>query len=361
MGFVSIRPFNFRNLEDKRVDCDAPEVFLVGDNGQGKTNFIEAVHLLCYGSSFRTRHERRLVREGAAEAAVEGRLRPQGGPEIDVCVRIGRGKQITVNGKPIRDRAELLGHVPCVVFSHDDFDYVTGAPDRRRWFLNQTLSLSDPLYLPSYRIYRRVLEARNLLLKERSVDLLDHYDAELAAHGLLVQERRSRALEGFGRVFSRLFGLVSGLATEVRLVYSPSWRGIDSREAALGRLRRCRDADLRIGTTTHGPHRDSYAFLAGETPFEHVASTGQLRLCSLMLRVAQAQYLHDRTGRHPVLLLDDVILELDGERKRAFVGNLPPREQAFFTFLRDEDFGSYRGQASRVYAVRSGRMESCGE
>ncbi len=359
MGFLSIRPFNFRNLEDRRVECDAPQVFLVGDNGQGKTNFIEAIHLLCYGSSFRTRMDRRLVRHGATEGAVEGRLRMEGGVELDVSVRIGRTKEISVNGKPVRDRAELLAHLPCVVFSHDDFDFVTGPPERRRWFLNQTLSLADPMYLPTYRTYRRVLEGRNLLLKERNTELLDDYDEQLAVHGVEVQARRAQALEGFSAVFSRLFALVSGIDLPVRLEYTPSWRAIGSPAAAVEALRRRRDIDLRFCNTTHGPHRDSYAFLSGETPFEHIASTGQLRLCSLMLRVAQAHYLLERTGRRPILLLDDVILELDAARKRAFVENLPTRDQAFFTFLSDEEHGAYREASSIAYMVKGGRMEPC--
>jgi DNA replication and repair protein RecF len=359
MGLVSIRPFNFRNLENTRVECDASQIFLIGDNGQGKTNFIEAVHLLCYGSSFRTRIDGRLVRHGAEEAAVEGRLRMSGGVEAEVRVRVGRAKEITVNGKPVKDRAELLGHIPCVVFSHDDFDFVTGPPERKRWFLNQTLSLADSLYLPALRTYRRVLEGRNVLVRERNEELLDHYDVELAVHGMEVQSRREKALQGFSSVFSRLFGLVSGLDTGVSLLYAPSWRGIASPEEALRLLRSRREGDFRFGTSTHGPHRDSYVFLQGERPFEQVASTGQLRLCSLTLRVAQAHYLLERTGRMPILLLDDVILELDAGRKKAFLSNLPPRDQAFFTFLGDEEYGGYRESSTISYAVKAGRLEPC--
>jgi DNA replication and repair protein RecF len=357
MGFVSVRPYNFRNLEDRRVECDAPRVFLIGDNGQGKTNFIEAVHLLCYGSSFRTRTERRLVREGASEARVDGTLRVSGRADLQISVRLGSAKEITVNGKSVRDRADLLSNAPCVVFCHDDFDFVTGPPERRRWFLNQTLSMSDPSYLAAWRTYRRVLLARNALLKDGDTELLDDYDEQLAAHGHEVQTRRARALHDFSAVFTRLFGVVSGLAGAVELRYRPSWKDAERPDDATAALRRHREHDLRWGTTTRGPHRDTYLFLRDEVEYTHFASTGQLRLCSLMLRVAQAHYLFERSGRKPILLVDDVILELDAARKRAFVDNLPEYEQAFFTFLSDEDYETYRSLPTLSYTVRDGRIE----
>ncbi len=359
MGFLRLRLFGFRNLADGWVSCDAPEVFLIGDNGQGKTNFIEAVHLLCFGSSFRTRVDTRMVRHGAEVASVEGRLRLPTASEIDITIRIGREKAILVNGKPVRDRADLLEHLPCIVFSHEDFDFVSGSPERRRWFLNQTLSLTDRQYLPALRSYRRLLASRNHVVRERSTELLDHYDQQMAILGYELQTRRAAALKEFSRVFSALFDRVASFGFPVSLAYVPSWRGAAGPEDAVQLLRRRRETDLVLGTTTRGPHRDSYAFLAGERSLEAVASTGQQRLCSLMLRVAQADYYRMRTGRKPILLLDDVILELDGARKRAFVENLPDRDQAFFTFLSDEGYPAYRTDRTLSLSVRAGRIEPC--
>jgi DNA replication and repair protein RecF len=359
MGFVRLRLFGFRNLADGWVSCDSPEVYLIGDNGQGKTNFIEAVHLLCFGSSFRTRVDARMVRHGAEAASVEGRLRLPTATEIDVTVRVGRDREILVNGKPVRDRAELLANLPCIVFSHEDFDFVSGAPERKRWFLNQTLSLTDRQYLPTLRSYRRLLMARNHVAKERAEELLDPYDEQMAVVGYELQTRREAALADFSVVFSEHFDRVASFGFPVSLAYVPSWRGVRGSEDALQQLRRRRAVDLRFGTTTCGPHRDTYVFRAGERNLEAVASTGQLRLCSLMLRVAQATYYRARTGRKPILLLDDVILELDGARKRAFVENLPDRDQAFFTFLSDESYRAYRSPQTLSLSVRAGKIEPC--
>jgi DNA replication and repair protein RecF len=359
MGFVALRLYGFRNIVDGWIECDAPEVFLIGDNGQGKTNLIEAIHLLCYGSSFRTRLDTRMVRHGGERAGVEGRLRLPGGAEIDVEVRIGTEKVILLNGKPVRDRAELLGNVPCIVFCHEDFDFVTGSPERRRWFLNQTLSLTDPGYLPALRRYRRLVSARNVVARSGSVDLLDEYDAQLSVVGFELQARRTAAMSEFGLVFSSLFEPVARFEFPVTLRYTPSWRDAAGPSDAARILRARRDADLRLGTTTSGPHRDSYTFLTGERQLDNVGSTGQLRLCALMLRVAQARYFRDRTGRLPILLLDDVILELDASRKQAFVENLPARDQAFFTFLSDESYEGYRTGRSLSFRVSSGRVERC--
>lgn len=115
-----------------------------------------------------------------------------------------------------------------------------------------------------------------------------------------------------------------------------------------------RERDRLLGATTSGPHRDTCLYLQGGKDFCHVASTGQLRLCALVLRVAQASFLTARTKRLPVLLLDDVLLELDPDRKRAFLSRFPPYEQAFFTFLPDEAWQAYKTPATMVLSVEGG-------
>ncbi len=361
MGFLSLRLYCFRNLLDESIELDAPEVFLIGRNGQGKTNLLEAVYLLCFGSSFRTRIDGQLSRHGSDEMSVSGRYRLPMEDENTLQVRIqNRSKQILFNGKPVSDRKELIQNIPCIVFSHGDMSLVSGSPDMQRHFFNQTLSLQHPYFVDLLRRYRKILQQRNALLKERSTDLLEVYDQQWVQVGCEIQRLRAETVRVFNATFSRIHRDVSGIQEELSIQYRPSWREWSDPGEAFGLVRERRPRDVGYGTSTSGPHRDRFVFRLGTRDFTEVASTGQLRLVSLVLRVAQAVYFAEGTGKRPVLLIDDVLLELDAEKRQRFLAALPDYEQAFFTFLPDEPYRRYLGPNTRVYFVEEGEFTEHG-
>ncbi|MFP4330178.1 MAG: DNA replication/repair protein RecF [Spirochaetaceae bacterium] len=370
MGFEDVTVYRFRNLEDQRVDTNARELFLVGENGMGKTNFLEAIYYLSYASSFRTRRDEQILRHGSDEMAVRGTLLRDGKRRSLSCKSRDRKKEIELDGKKVDDRKELIQVMPCVVFCHDDIDFVKGAPEMQRYFLDQTLSMYNPLFIDDMRRYRRILKSRNLALRGGRQSVLPVYDEQLAEAGVHLQENRRVAVEAFNRTFSALFREVSGLDTPLSLLYRPSWRGVQgadgrgaprdqtpSRQRVLETLFERREQDNYFRTTTSGPHRDKFRFDFGGKDFTEVGSTGQLRLVSLILRVAQATFYREQTGRSPLLLFDDVLLELDPERRNRFFAALPEYEQAFFTFLPDEQYERYRGEQTLLYRVRDGKLQ----
>jgi DNA replication and repair protein RecF len=356
MGFLSIGSHHFRNLSAGEVPLEAPEVFLVGENGQGKTNFLEAVYLLAYGSSFRTAADQRLILHDQEEALVRGRF-SSAGLDHEAGVRLERrgGKEIRVDGKVVRDRLQLIENIPCILFSHQDLETVTGSPEMRRRFFNQVLGLFDPLFVSLLRAYRRALKSRNLLLREAGHDLLAAAGRSLAELGLRIRERRAQVVEEFNRTLTPLFGRVSSLEEEVRIQYRPCWQGATLEEVER-ELEQTMAADLRFAATTTGPHRDRFLLLQGNREFAHQASTGQVRLGSLLLRVAQTRFYQLKTGRRAVLLLDDVLLELDSSRRERFLAEIPEYDQAFFTFLPDEQFLGLRRPQTLVYRVQAGEL-----
>jgi DNA replication and repair protein RecF len=357
MGFEELRFFNFRNLCDRVLPLDgAREVFLVGENGQGKTNLVEAVHLLCVGSSFREPREAALVRDPASPAGLAGRYADGDGGATTFAMQIspGRRKEIQLDGKAVAERRELFSRVLCICFVQEDMGFVTGSPEQRRRFHDQTLVLSDLAFLDLLRGYRQVLRARNLCLRAGQQGLLDVYDSQLAARGLELQARRAALAAQFNEAFAPLYRTVAGAQAAVEVRYRPSWAGLSDPAHAEAALAAQRERDLALGATTSGPHRDSFLYSLEGRDFTRYASTGQLRLCALVMRVAQARFLAGRTGRKPVLLLDDVLLELDPGKKRQFVAQLPAYDQAFFTFLPDESWQAFRGGGTRVLSVANG-------
>jgi DNA replication and repair protein RecF len=366
--FGTLRTLGFRNLADAEINTQGKDIFLVGENGQGKTNFLEAVYVCSYASSFRGVSDKELVRDGEPQGAVgarfAGSLDNPGSSDQQlmlyeqVLVTYEHHKKtVYLDGKNLGDRRELLGVIPSIVFCHEDMEFVTGSPERRRWFFDQTLGLSDLGYLEDLQKYRRVLKTRNTLLKTGDgsiLSMLDALDPQLAFYGLKLMEKREEAATGFSSIFGTLYEQVTGL-DQLGLRYVPSWKTM-SLESINRFLEEDRERDRSVGITLSGPHRDRYLFIRGPIEFAGKASTGQRRLLALLLRVAQAQRFSTITGKYPVLLLDDVLLELDHEKRRKFLGVLPEYEQAFFTFLPDEPYQRYRKSGALVYQVSEGSL-----
>jgi DNA replication and repair protein RecF len=386
--FNSLRTVSFRNLADDEINVSGKDVFLVGENGQGKTNFLEALYFCSYASSFRGVKDGDIARmnpglpESKQDFSAAAELSSNGAFGIykTIFVKYEKTKKsVFLEGKKIEDRKDLLEIAPCVVFCHEDMEFVSGSQERRRWFFDQTQSLYDPLYLDDLRKYKRVLKSRNAVLRDYRLGvsgrsavegILDALDPQLAEYGLRLMEKRRKEAERFSAVFGALYGDVSGI-DGIGVVYAPSWKD-DPRllrdiSAFTEYLAARRETDMGSGLTSKGPHRDRYLFIrkgtspgSGETyrdgDFSASASTGQRRLLALLLRVAQARCFSDMTGKTPVLLLDDVLLELDGDKRRRFLAVMPEYEQAFFTFLPEEPYDKYRKTDTIVYYVNGGKI-----
>ncbi len=357
MGIERIRYYNFRNIADGTIEFNAPDIFLVGENGQGKSNILESFYLLCYGSSFRTHKDSILPRTGTSDARISGRLNLPDEDVLDIRIRISSGrKEIDVNGAAIVDRREIIRNLPCIVFCHDDIRFVTGTPENRRWFFNQTLSLYDDRFLDTFRRYTRILKSRNAAIRNEQLDLLNAYDPQLAEAGMDLVRSRFHAATEFSSLFEQLYHRISGFDSPLTIDYSPSWPADADTSAICTMLADARERDMRMRTTTQGPHRDRFRFLMEGREFTETASTGQLRLISLVLRIAQSSFFSMHSSRKPLLLLDDVMLELDPVRRERFFSSLPQYDQAVFTFLPDEQFSPLRRDDTLIYRVNGGEI-----
>jgi DNA replication and repair protein RecF len=355
--FEALTLYAFRNLADGEIETGCRDVFLVGENGQGKTNFLEALYFSAYGSSFRGGRDGELIRNGEAACMVEAKLADPVYASIRIKLDNGK-KSIEIDGKKVLDRKELREVIPCIVFCHEDMEFVSGPPEARRRFFDQTQSLYDAVYLEDLRRYRKVLKARNILLKNqgRAADdaVIDSLDAQLVEYGLALVRKREEAARQFSALFGPLYEEVSSISG-IAVRYAPSWRE-GSAEETLTRFRGRREQEKALGLTLSGPHRDRYLFMRGDAEFASTASTGQRRLLALLLRAAQARRFSLMTGKSPVLLLDDVLLELDPEKRRRFLTVMPAYDQAFYTFLPEEPYERYSRGDALVYRVEDGVM-----
>jgi DNA replication and repair protein RecF len=358
MRFQSVGFWNFRNLVDSMVPTDAGCIVLTGANGQGKTNFLEALYVLCYGSSFRTPIMKDLVRHGQRDFSLSAVVLGDDGLRQRLSLRFIEGKrEILIDGREIRDRKELLYNIPCIVFCHDDIEFLRGNPENRRRFFDQTMAMHDPLFFDDLRRYRAVLRQRNAAIKEGYRQLLPLYDEQLAITGLRIQQLRAEAVVEFNTVLPQVYRKVSKSESDIHITYRPSWHDCTEVAQVKEMLARTVERDMKMLTTTSGIHRDQFIVMDSQGPFAASGSTGQLRLASLIFRIVQAGLYRQKTGKLPILLVDDVLLELDIAKRESFLEQLGQYSQAFFTFLPDERYhADLQSNGDCRYRVDEGRF-----
>ncbi|WP_407398812.1 DNA replication/repair protein RecF [Treponema sp.] len=359
MPFISLTPYNFRNLSNETIDLSSREVFFIGENGQGKSNFLESLYYCAYGSSFRTHQENEIIKNNESEMSLYSMFREESGSTHTTLLKIkDKKKSIEKDGKNIHDRKELVNTIPCVLYSHDDLDFAVGAPERRRFFIDQSLSMYDVMYIDVMRRFRKILKSRNLCLAERNLSLIESYDIQLIQNGIEIQKKRKSAVFKFNQIFDRIYEELTGI-DGVHVRYFPSWKeygeGLDCDYIMKEYLFKNREMEIMRGTTLSGPHRDRIVFERNGSAFIPKASTGQRRLVSLILRTAQAVFYSQITGKKPVLLMDDVLLELDPEKRKKVTALLPEYDQLFCTFLPGEPYDRYKRENTLVYEIKEGK------
>jgi DNA replication and repair protein RecF len=366
MKFSSLRTYGFRNLKPAEIKLHGKDIFLVGENGQGKSNFLEAIYFCSFASSFRGALDKEIMLTGTTECSVWADVCYDTGDASsindEVLIKIQNDKKsITINNKNIKERKDLLSVAPSIVFCHEDMHFINGTPEQRRWFFDQNLCLCDIEYVDDLRKYKKILKTRNSLLKEikekkqTQVNLLDVLDPQLAEYGLRLMQKRKQEIINFSLLFGPLYKIVSEIES-IDVEYEASWKH-DDMDGIITDLYNKREREIFLGLTLSGPHRDNYYYTRDGADFSKKASTGQKRLMALLLRAAQARRFYAVNNKKPILLLDDVLLELDGEKRVKFLSVLPEYDQAIYTFLPEEPYNNYKKDDTLIYKIKDGGFE----
>ena len=337
---------HFRNVGFAALEFRGRQVFLVGANGQGKTNLLEAAGLITALRSFRTTDNKLLVGHGQSSAAIACELDHERLNETKVTITLRRdGKEVWCDQERVTRLADYLGRFPTVVFSSQDMQLVRGAPAYRRRWLDLTLAAMDAVYLRALQTYTRALAERNALLKagRTSPAELSAFERTLAPAAAELIARRGAGIEALGKTLQAAYARVSAEAEPAAVAYEPDFRE-PSTEALLARLESGRARDAQFRTTLVGPHRDDIHLSVKGTAAKDFASEGQQRSLVLALRLAQAAWFQEKSGVRPVLLADDVLGELDPARRARFWSAIDPESQviATGTHLPDAELGEWQ-------------------
>lgn len=361
MRLRHLRLKNHRNYAQLDLSPGAGVNVFIGANGQGKTNLLEAVAMLALSSSPRARREVELVGPIGPGSRIEAEVESGASKtelSITLDVEADRARR-TIEVDGIRRRAvDLPGRFRVTLFWPDDLGLVKGGPELRRRFLNQMLVQVESGYARALAGLRRVLEQRNSLLKriaagEGGEEMLEAWNTELVRVGSEIAAARAKAVEELAPEAVRCHAEIAAQeGLEIRYLGPP----VNLAEAVNNSLAE----DLRRGTTSVGPHRDDLKILLGGEDARSYGSQGQQRTAVVSLKLAEAALIHRRTGERPVLLLDDVLSELDGERRAALLGEVAAGGQVIITSVEAGPFPPDLIAQAMVWTVIQGRIEPCG-
>ncbi len=347
--FNSIKYYNFRNIKNCEIKFKKNN-FLIGNNGQGKTNILESIYILSYGNSFKKSSEQILTTYEKKETSLIGKIDNN---EIKYLIK-NRKKEILLNDKKIKDRKDIININSVIIFYHEDINIINGEPELKRKFMDQLICMVFPKYLIFLREYKKILKQRNIALKNNNSKLVEIYNIQISNYAYEIIKCRNFVIKEINEIYNEIFKNITSINEDIKIIYKNSFNSI-KKEEILKILKKNTQNDFRLKTTTKGPHRDNFIFFMNNKDFGKVASTGQKRVMSLILKIVQAKYLLKK-NIEPIILLDDVILELDEEKRKKFMKEIPKYKQAFFTFLPNEKYQNYTKDDLKIFDVEKGEL-----
>ncbi len=359
MKIKSLKLKNYRNYETLSLNFDDAANIFYGDNAQGKTNILEAIYMTGTTKSHRGAKDREMIRFGCEESHMETIISKNGiDYQIDMHLKKNGSKGIAINKVPIRRASELFGIVNLVFFSPEDLNVIKNGPSERRRFVDMELSQIDKVYMSNLANYNKTLNQRNHLLKEMSFgkndaleSTLDVWDMQLINYGNKIRERRLEFIEDMNKILSSIHSNLTGNRESIRLIYEIQGGGLSFEQS----LKKNRDRDLRLKSTSSGPHRDDICFLTGELDLRKYGSQGQQRTAALSLKLSEIELVKQSIHDTPILLLDDVLSELDKNRQNYLLDNIHDI-QTLITCTGVEEFVNHRFSINKVFKVHEGQI-----
>jgi DNA replication and repair protein RecF len=317
---------DYRNLAHVSLELPASGLALVGDNGQGKTNFLEAIYYFQLLRSARGTRDADAVRFGTEGFHLRGAIVAPRPATVSIgFARSTRAKRVQVDGVPTRRLSDALGMLPAVMVSPADTVLAGGEPSARRRFLDVVLALTSRPYLSALQAYRTSLQHRNAAIRESArggrtnEDAVAVWEAPLAEHGSTLVRERRQWVKQYAARYRELCRAI-GEAEPSSIRYDGPVPDADDPAGALRELfMQRRPSDLRRGATHTGPHRDTLALTLDGRELRTIGSQGQHRTSALALRLIEAETYRERLGAAPVFLMDDPFAELDRRRSEAMM------------------------------------------
>ncbi|MBS0621197.1 MAG: DNA replication/repair protein RecF [Verrucomicrobia bacterium] len=317
---------NFRSYKDARFSFSPKTNLILGDNGQGKTNLLEAIHLVSTGRSFRTHTLSDLIAFGESFFFLEAAFEKEGVTQQIKIYYDETVRKVQYNQTLFPTLSSLLGILPSVLLSPDDLALMSGGPAVRRKFIDLFIAQTDPLYVFHLARYYRAMKQRNQLLRDKSEAAIESWEQMMAHSAEILVHKRREAIEALQNPASRWMEALSCHKETLSLRYDASVS-----QDFLQNWKKQRPKEMLLGSTLTGPHRDDISFYLGEQEVKHYSSEGQKRSSVAALRFAELERIESVAGLSPLLGIDDFGIQLDEERRAELQRRLPRTSQVFLT------------------------------
>lgn len=359
MIIKSIELADFRNYETLNLSFNKGTNILYGNNAQGKTNILEAIYVAATTKSHKGSKDRDIIHFNKEESHIRAYIEKEDiETRIDMHLRKSKSKGIAIDGQKIKKASELLGLLNVVFFSPEDLSIIKDGPSERRRFVDMELCQLDSFYLYNLNHYNKIVNQRNKLLKDMYFnpslkETLNIWDSQLVSFGSKLIERRILFLNQLNEIVYGIHKKLSGDKEELIMKYEPDV----SIEDFENRLKASQERDIKLKQTCVGPHRDDFSFLVEEIDIRKFGSQGQQRTAALSLKLSEIELVKKIAKDSPVLLLDDVLSELDGNRQN-FLLNSIGEIQTIITCTGLDEFINNRFEIDKIYRVSNGIVTS---
>ena len=355
MYISSLELADFRNIVSLHMEFSQGTNILYGENAQGKTNILESLYMISTTKSHRGVRDRDMIRFGVEESHIRS-LIMKGGIDyrVDMHLRKNKSKGIAINGQRIRKASELIVLLHIVFFSPEDLGIVKHGPAERRRFMDMELCQLDASYLHNLNQYNKTVENRNRLLRDMYQfpdlqDTLSIWDDQLINYGRQIIESRRGFISDLNEIVGDIHSKLSGNREHLTILYEPNTEADEFEE----KLRRSRERDIHMKSTSVGPHRDDFSFMDRDTDLRRYGSQGQQRTCALSLKLSEIDLVKKVIGHRPVLMMDDVLSELDSGRQNYLLSTIGGI-QTFITCTGLDEFVNNRFKIDQVFRIESG-------
>ena len=347
---------NYRNYDNADITFSDGINILYGDNAQGKTNILEAVYMTATTKSHRGSKDKDIIRFGSDESHIRTELKKNDvSHRIDIHLRKSKSKGIAIDMIPIKRSADLFGMINIILFSPEDLSIIKNGPAERRRFMDMELCQLNRIYYNNLCTYNKILNQRNNQLKEdmygKNQDILDVWDSQLIDYGLKIIKDRNNFIDMINEIIVDIHRVLTNGKENLRLVYD---KNVSEDNFAIELCNR-RDMDIRLMSTSVGPHRDDISFMINDIDVRKYGSQGQQRTVALSLKLAEIELVKKIINDNPILLLDDVMSELDNTRRDALLSSIS-NIQTIITCTGYDDFIKERLSIDKIYKVEQGKI-----
>lgn len=348
---------NYRNYENLNLSFSDGTNIFYGNNAQGKTNILEAVYMSGTTKSHRTTKDLELIRFSEDESHISTIVKKNGiSHKIDIHLKNNKSKGVAIDGISIKKASELYGMINFVFFSPEDLNIIKNGPAEKRRFMDTELCQLNKIYLSDLAKYNKIIVQRNKLLKDFYFrndisDTLDIWDLQLCEYGQKIIEMREAFVERLNEIIYNIHHSLSGGKENLKIVYLKNCE----KENLMERLKINREKDLKLKTTSVGPHRDDLGFYFDDIDVRKFGSQGQQRCAALSLKLSEIELVKSTTGDTPILLLDDVLSELDKNRQNYLLNHIHDI-QAMITCTGLDEFVNCRFSIDKIFKVTDGMV-----